>query len=517
MSDSPLTPLDYIATGYWQDFLAKRPIAGGLAYEALLREYSLDESLASLQRIDTLLSQIRRELIKADRWNEKKILSEERYRNLLIFMGFYAGRVLALKWQHTAHWYGQFELQKRYPSLVLTADDFYQHMAVVYRQNDKSGDDLFFPLEPIGLRLFGHIDRPFIAVQGGQVASGLYQAVKVRLPPNVHLDRTCLAKNTLDQNLSTQSSTKDAQIPSESVKSKTVKSKPVKSIKSDINNVNAVSANQNLELESEPVDAQNLSSQHPEKSSVIATDTQPLNNKLSKENVLPSQSTPSQPNIAPVETNLEPTIQKLQEPKVIVTPERFTQLLKELDEIEVIQTAGTDDYNRARRVLDQFEQHIAKQNKPRHEVQFSKAHQLARQKAVSVLHSSANAGNSAAMLRLAMYELLGEGVSTDKETGMTSGVRLIEQAANQDDSRAQRLLSKLYYQGVGVAQDVDKGKYWLEQAADNGHSEAASVVAQWQQAQILITTQKQEQHSIKRYQVLIGAIIIVALLLIIFV
>ncbi|MGP4953010.1 tetratricopeptide repeat protein, partial [Psychrobacter sp. T6-1] len=64
MSDSPLTPLDYIATGYWQDFLAKRPIAGGLAYEALLREYSLDESLASLQRIDTLLSQIRRELIK---------------------------------------------------------------------------------------------------------------------------------------------------------------------------------------------------------------------------------------------------------------------------------------------------------------------------------------------------------------------------------------------------------------------------------------------------------------------
>ncbi|MGP4952164.1 tetratricopeptide repeat protein, partial [Psychrobacter sp. T6-1] len=237
----------------------------------------------------------------------------------------------------------------------------------------------------------------------------------------------------------------------------------------------------------------------------------------SKENVLPSQSTPSQPNIAPVETNLEPTIQKLQEPKVIVTPERFTQLLKELDEIEVIQTAGTDDYNRARRVLDQFEQHIAKQNKPRHEVQFSKAHQLARQKAVSVLHSSANAGNSAAMLRLAMYELLGEGVSTDKETGMTSGVRLIEQAANQDDSRAQRLLSKLYYQGVGVAQDVDKGKYWLEQAADNGHSEAASVVAQWQQAQMLITTQKQEQHSIKRYQVLIGAIIIVALLLIIFV
>src|SRR5690606_26087247 len=40
----------------------------------------------------------------------------------------------------------------------------------------------FFALEPIGLRLFGHIDRPFQAVQGGQVASGLYQAVSARLP-----------------------------------------------------------------------------------------------------------------------------------------------------------------------------------------------------------------------------------------------------------------------------------------------------------------------------------------------
>ena len=34
MSASPLTPLDYIAAGYWQDFLAGRFVAGGMAYEA---------------------------------------------------------------------------------------------------------------------------------------------------------------------------------------------------------------------------------------------------------------------------------------------------------------------------------------------------------------------------------------------------------------------------------------------------------------------------------------------------
>ena len=47
MSASPLTPLDYIAAGYWQDFLAGRPVAGGMAYEAELHQCTLDESLAS--------------------------------------------------------------------------------------------------------------------------------------------------------------------------------------------------------------------------------------------------------------------------------------------------------------------------------------------------------------------------------------------------------------------------------------------------------------------------------------
>lgn len=75
----------------------------------------------------------------------------------------------------------------------------------------------------------------------------------------------------------------------------------------------------------------------------------------------------------------------------------------------------------------------------------------------------------------------------------------------------------MYYQGVGVPQDINNGKHWLEQAAENGHVEAASLVGQWQQAQALIMTRQQEQHSLKRYQLLIGAVIVAALLLIAFV
>ena len=129
-----------------------------------------------------------------------------------------------------------------------------------------------------------------------------------------------------------------------------------------------------------------------------------------------------------------------------------------------------------------------------------------------------------------MYELLGEGLvatdrntvinidnNTDKKIGKEAGIELVKQAANANDSRGQRLLSRLYYRGFGVTQDIQSGKHWLEQAAKNGHSEAATLVAEWQQAERLMTTRQQDQHSTKRYQLLIIIVIIAAVALIIFV
>ena len=451
MSASPLTPLDYIAAGYWQDFLAGRPIAGGMAYEAELHHCRLDESLASLQRIDTLLSQIRRDMIKSGTWDEAVLLTDERYRNFMVFLAFYAGRVLAQQWQYTPHWFGEFELRKRYPALPLLTDEFYQHMAVVYHNDvedtDKPNatDSLFFALEPIGLRLFGHIDRPFQSVQGSQVASGLYQAVSARLP------------NAIDGNNA---------LPISAV------------LKSATEEVAEIVAMQHSSQYIEP-----LAQTAPVKSSQAESD------KIA----------------------IKPAV------KESPTPELFSQLLIELDEIEVPQTAGKTEYEQACKVLDQFEQHIAKQDKQRAQVTFSQQHLAVKQQALLKLQDAAHAGNSAAMLRLAMYELLGEGANTDKVAGMESGVEWVKQAAGKDDSRAQRLLSKLYYQGFGVPQDMTNGKYWLEQAAKNDHPEAASLMSQWQQAQTLISTQKQEQHSLKRYQLLFAVIIVIAILIFIIV
>ena len=490
MSASPLTPLDYIAAGYWQDFLAGRPVAGGMAYEAELHQCKLDESLVSLQRIDTLLSQIRRDMIKSGTWNEAALLIDERYRNFMVFLAFYAGRVLAQQWQNTPHWFGDFELRKRYSALPLLTNDFYQHMAVVYRDDIEATDkpnataSLFFALEPIGLRLFGHIDRPFQAVQGGQVASGLYQAVSARLPNAIDnhglpVDNAQSADKNVTEAVAPQHSRQD--------------------IKTDTVNNNS---DNELQAIHEPIKTANILA----KANSL---TAPL--QVPSAETVPVASSQAKLKEVAIKPAVKPVI------KEAPTPEVFTQLLTELDEIDVAQTAGKTEYEQACKVLDQFEQHIAKQEKPRTQVTFSEKHLAAKQQALAKLQDAAHAGHSTAMLRLAMYDLLGEGVNTDKVAGMEAGVEWVKQAASKNDSRAQRLLSKLYYQGFGVPQDMTNGKYWLEQAAQNGHEEAASLVSQWQQAQTLISTQKQEQHSLKRYQLLFAVIIVVAILIFIIV
>ena len=495
MSASPLTPLDYIAAGYWQDFLASRPVAGGMAHEAELHQCKLDESLVSLQRVDTLLSQIRRDMIKSGTWNETALLIDERYRNFMVFLAFYTGRVLAQQWQNTPHWFGDFELRKRYPALPLLTADFYQHMAVAYHDDIEATDKpnatalLFFALEPIGLRLFGHIDRPFQAVQGGQVASGLYQAVSARLPnviDNSHtlpVDNAQSADKNVTEAVALQHSRQDIQ-------------------------TDTVNNNSDNELQTTPEISQTEGLLAKANSSTASL-TVPLEVPLTETApVEPSQATLKE---VAVKSAVKPLI------KQAPTLEIFNQLLTELGEIEVSQTAGKTEYEQACKVLDQFEQHIAKQDKPRTQVTFSEKHLAAKQQALVKMQDAAHAGHSAAMLRLAMYELLGEGVNTDKVAGMEAGVEWVKQAASRNDSRAQRLLSKLYYQGFGVPQDMANGKYWLEQAAQNGHEEAASLVSQWQQAQTLISTQKQEQHSLKRYQLLFAMIIVVAILIFIIV
>lgn len=553
MSISPLTSLDYMAQGYWQDFLAGRAVAGGITYDARLHDCVLDESLESLQRIDRLLTYIRRGMIKSAEWNEEAALENEQFRNLMVFLAFYAGRVMATQSKSTVHWYSQFELGKRYPNLPLESDDFYHHMAAVFtatiaaqpiNAQHNSVDSyqtmpLFFALEPIGLRLFGHIDRQFVAVQGGQVASGLYQAVVALLPDNCtdsaiqtrinpeESQRTQQSKETLafgHPRVDASDSIGDSLAEPAVTISEPVVIKPTENIQSSLASMTDPTLVENdvAQIVNTPTSNETVVNAVSAESAVTANVTQSTASLISQSNSTPLESTnldstPLESTLSTVTLSKPLPTQKspVTAAKLSPTPEIYSQLLVELDTIERVQTIGNEDFFEARKVLDQFEQHIAKQHKPRAEVVFSKTYQAARRKALDKLKKSANVGNTEAMLRLAMYELLNEGITEDRTTSTADGIALVKQAASLQDSRAQRLLSKLYYQGIGVPQDLSNGKYWLEQAAVNGHKEAASVVAQWQQAEALMTTTTQEQSSIKRYQLLIGVVVVIALLVII--
>lgn len=493
------TTLDYVAEGYWQDFLAKRPIAGGMAYELEVRYCRLDETLDSLQRVDTLLSKIRRDMIQNHRL-EAFILADDTYRQLLLFLAFYSGRVLQAQSGLVGHWFSPFDLKSRKANLVLNHDDFYQQMAFGIN------GALFFALEPIGLRLFGSIDRPFQAVQTQPIASGLYQGVLNVLNQLGHQPLSAdlvlakkenLLKNDFEKNNNTRLSENLIQSQQAFGNNSTINNSAINNSPPD-----NLAATQLIKTNAEAEFNQNLPKSVPIAESI--SQKPPLNIDQSAEQ--------SPPNQIPISKPTTPKPVKVVAP----TPEVFVQLMSDMDNIEVAQSGGVSDYQQARKILDQFERHIAKQKKPRGEVTFSEANLSARNKALALLEQSATDGNTAAMLYLAMYELLGEGLIKDSEARVESALEIIKKAA-ATDSCAQRLLSKLYYQGLFVPQDLAVGKFWLEKAAENGHPDALAVQSQWQQAELLLTSQKQEQTSIKRYQVFIAGLVVAAILLVIFV
>lgn len=242
--------------------------------------------------------------------------------------------------------------------------------------------------------MFGHIDRPFEAVQGGQVASGLYQAVSLRLPGVSEPSVIKAAVPDIIQNVDTH-----------------------KTVEPYLDTVPELPQNSNQVLAG-PSDK-------------IETSSTPVNNPSSTTDYQPSPDL-SSAEAPSVDTASDTLISSKPAPvsKTPPTPEMFTQLLIELNEIEVVQSADNMAYQQACRVLDQFEEHIAKQNKPVRKFLFTKSSKSKKQ-ALLKLQEAANAGSTAAMLRLAMYELLGEGLAVDNSAGTATRGRVGQTSRQQ--------------------------------------------------------------------------------------
>lgn len=106
------TAFDLVAEQHWQDFAKDLPVAGGMAYQSRIRACGLDESMDSLKRLDVLLALIKEELVDQA---PTALMQQSSFRHFLLFLGFYAGRVVAkntrvkLAWQDLEvlqEWFG---------------------------------------------------------------------------------------------------------------------------------------------------------------------------------------------------------------------------------------------------------------------------------------------------------------------------------------------------------------------------------------------------------------------------
>ncbi|CAM4098890.1 tetratricopeptide repeat protein [Psychrobacter arenosus] len=524
-----------------------------MAYTQRLQECQLDRSMASLKRLDLLLSQVRHELLEK-KVTEAAFLLQPSGRRFLLFVGRYAGQVLADQWQQTVHWLTVPEISEIIdavtPNLApqsVVNGGFYQQLACQYNQEDQQTalfdtiieiTSVFFPLEVVGARVFASLDRPFTSITGEPVDSSLFQAVRKRSPATTESATDTsrdLAKETAAMEIA-QAIARNKSLSQQNETLSITGTSPITDTPTaEANNASltdptiATAVNPKATATALPKSA--ISSQEQPATayadSTVHISPDPDSRSQLDTNPIPAIVSPTSPSNT-VNTSAEPmsttgslTALAAVRPSDYKAPilaadpltALHTDLLKDLSVLDRLQSAGVDDYQKAVKILDIFEGFVVAQKKPRSEVKLSASHTELREEAVALLSASAEQGHTAAMLRLAMQKMLGEGTEKD----LAEGASWVQKAASRDDARAQRLLSKLYYQGLGLTQDLTLGKHWLEQAAKNGHLEAQQLVEQWQQVEALTNVQKQEQVANKRYLLLFVGIMVLALLLVIMV
>lgn len=133
-------------------------------------------------------------------------------------------------------------------------------------------------------------------------------------------------------------------------------------------------------------------------------------------------------------------------------------------------------------------------------------------KAVQIIDEFAENGLADALLRQALWLFEGNHllkISQNPEQALL----LLQQAASQQDNRAEKLLSKLYYAGHGVEQDNEMGKYWLELAAAHGHPDAMRISQGIATLSLLKQTQREDTSYGKKMALATAALIMFMILI----
>lgn len=129
---------------------AAQPLPGGLAFEALLRRCQLDYTLASLDRIDTLLDALRR----TQKPQPQAFLTDAPQRNLVLLIALYAGEVAGRAMRQPPLWCSYEEMVALDPSLAVAKPGFVTSLGCRFPASPPARHRFFLPLGPIATRLF---------------------------------------------------------------------------------------------------------------------------------------------------------------------------------------------------------------------------------------------------------------------------------------------------------------------------------------------------------------------------
>lgn len=519
-------------------------------------EASFKVNLDSLKVLDVLLSAIKSDLA-GKHVSEGRVLAHDDFARLMVVLLYHVVAVISREVAtlnpkptlslHTSQGFSRVYarlfagMNTNTPSTLTDEelDGFYYGMGVLCQGVGVAGQavaDRLFVLPIIGARLFGTIDRTFVAGldnhgQGHGVAEdSLYWAVHDFIERFKNLQNSPTANDSAKVLFNEQAFSLNQPTASPA-------NEPMEGRSDDMvdNVVPQNPAEQTANMSNEVV--QHEATQHePLTHAVQALPHQPAQNPSHQANVsldktaqtthqvsadLVSNQTPSNstsqtpPQANSVATQVSPSVHK-QRAKASHTPKLFDEAYRDL--VNISQPADmTGEYQQAVAVLNKFDAFIdgeLAKGKSMVDLTFNDKQKLAQKQALGLLVNLVKQGNPSAMFCLALCYFRGRGVGVDN----ARAVMLTKRSAEMGDIRAQKLLSRLYYQGYepssgGVAMDMNMGEYWLFKSADGGHPEAKKVRAYMNQIEMLKSDYRTERVSDERYALFFKALAVGTVLL----
>lgn len=422
---------DKVADKFWQDYKNGQPIGGGMAFEAQVRECVLDETTDSLKDLDRLLNTVKAGLIDS----EQALLGRAEFRNFLLFLGIYAGRVVtnyrpkvAFRWLPFDELKGKYSLGEQ--------DKFFKISALCPEQGQP-----FFVWLSLGAKLFGSFNRKFThPITGSVVPESLYWAVQA------YFDELSLVDTPAPQ----------AVPPSPSPIAQSAK----------------ISQSPQAPQSATAKPAQNLSQGTPQAPAQAKPTAKPVPKPSSKKSQIPAK-------------------------------DPFEEIKADLINIPAHNSTHDEHYHKANDFLAKVDKAVLDGTV------LDDKQQANLSQALQMLEKVADAGNTNAMLSLAVYGLEGR-LMDDKD----KAVALIQKAGEMGDIRAQKLMSRLYYQGLGVNASTEMGQLWLDRAAKGGHEEAKKLQRQLKNISLMKKDQQNEVQKDKRMYITLTVVAVLFILLV---